>query len=222
MTLSLDATLWIESFLSVANRSLYFMLWNTFLAAIPWVISLWIFKGRGSSRRRVSWWIGFVIFIAFLPNAPYVLTDIIHPVRYIREGVAMPTIAAVLIPQFFLFILVGCELYTLALLNFGQYLRRQGWHRQILPMELVLHGLCSFGIYLGRFPRFNSWDLLTNPGSIARFIVYEMTKPEPIAVMVMMFVAIAVVYWPLKHVSLALKLYWRMSKKDALAVLENG
>lgn len=212
MTFLLEITSWIDTSFAVANRSLYFMLWNTFLAVIPWVISLWIFSGRrghSSGRRRIGWWLGFVIFIAFLPNAPYVLTDVIHPVRYIREGVAMPIVTFVLIPQFFLFIWAGCEAYTLALINFGHYLRRQGWEKWSSAMELSLHGLCAFGIYLGRFPRFNSWDLLTNPGSIVTFIVQEMWKLKPLITMGGFFCAIALVYWLLKHVTLALRLYWR-------------
>ena len=50
---------------------------NLFLAFIPLVLSLWLFLRR-SKRRTLLWWMVFVAFISFLPNASYLLTDIIH------------------------------------------------------------------------------------------------------------------------------------------------
>lgn len=214
MTLPTEITNWLSSSLTAINRSMYFMLWNTFLALIPYGISCWIFRGMGSRRRLLGWWIGLIVFMAFLPNAPYVLTDVIHLVRYIRQGAALPTIIFIWIPQFFLFMLIGCEAYTLSLINLGHYLAKQGWSRWILPTEFLIHGLCSVGIYLGRFPRFNSWDLVANPGSIFTFILQEMTKPQPVAVMLMMFVVMTLVYWPLKHLSFAVALYWRSNRRQ--------
>ena len=89
---------WLHDALKIAQGNLNFMVWNTFLAIVPLVISLWLFRGQptpllGGDRRRspralprpsILWWIGFATFIAFLPNAPYVLTDIIHLIREIR------------------------------------------------------------------------------------------------------------------------------------------
>ena len=91
MTLT-NLSQWLAIAFSAANRSVPFMLWNTFLALIPFALSLWLFKGRGSGNRRLDWWIGCIVFIAFLPNAPYVLTDIIHLVRFIRAGASLWTI----------------------------------------------------------------------------------------------------------------------------------
>ena len=54
--------------------------WNLFLAIIPCVLSFILFARR--SPRRLSknpiWWFGLAVFILFLPNAPYIITDIIH------------------------------------------------------------------------------------------------------------------------------------------------
>ena len=207
--MSIDLTHWLLSAYHAFNRSFGFMVWNTFLAIIPWAISLWIFRGRGAGVRRISWWIGLIIFVAFLPNAPYVLTDIIHIVRFIREGAPIWTIVFILVPQYFLFMLVGAEAYVLSLVNLGRYLQKQGQRRWVSAAELGLHALCAFGIYLGRFPRFNSWDLLTHPTHLARFIANDIWKPQPLVVMLLTFCAIAILYWPLKHISLAVILYWR-------------
>ena len=207
--MSIEITNWINSSYLAFNRSLGFMAWNTFLAIIPWAISLWIFRGRGSGVRRIGWWLGFAIFIAFLPNAPYVLTDIIHLVKFIRQGASMWTIVFIWMPQFFLFMLIGTEAYVLSLINMGEYLRRHGCARWISAVELGVHALCTLGIYIGRVPRFNSWDLLTNPLGVVRFIANEMFHTQSLAMMFVCFSAIALIYWPLKHITLAIVLYWK-------------
>jgi len=74
-------------------------------------------------RRRSSlWWFGFLVFFAFLPNAPYVLTDVIHLIEDIREINSVWMITLVVIPLYLLFILAGFEAYVVSLINFGYYL----------------------------------------------------------------------------------------------------
>lgn len=211
-----DLSNWFTSALLAANRSTFFMLWNTFLALIPFVLSLWLFRGRGSGVRRLSWWIGLIVFVAFLPNAPYVLTDIIHIVRFIREGAPMWTIVLVLIPQYLLFILVGVEAYVASLVNLGHYLHKQRQSKWILPAELTLHALCAIGIFLGRFPRFNSWDIVTGPHRLAGYLVSALFNLEYLGVMAITFVIIATLYWPMKQITLALMLYVKSNQKNAL------
>ena len=185
------------------------MAWNLFLALIPWGLSLWIFRGRGMGFRRVSWWIGAIAFLAFLPNAPYVLTDIIHLVTLIKQNPPIWTVTFVLVPQYFLFMLIGMQAYVLSLINLGHYFKKQGWSRWVLPIELTIHCLCAIGIYLGRFPRFNSWDILNRPGRLLVYLTQELVKPQPIAVILLTFAGIAALYIPLKQISLALAFYWR-------------
>ena len=216
-----DLSEWFQLSLRTANRSTFFMLWNTFLAIIPFALSLWLFRGRASSASRssimrLSWWVGLCTFVAFLPNAPYVMTDIIHLVRFIREGAPLWTVVLVLIPQYLIFILVGVEAYVASLINLGHYLRRHGRRQWIRPAELTLHALCAIGSYLGRFPRFNSWDIVTGPHRVAVYLVKALLTPESLAVMVVTAVIITAVYWPMKQVTLAIMLYARSANKTAL------
>ncbi|MEM8505322.1 MAG: DUF1361 domain-containing protein [Cyanobacteria bacterium P01_D01_bin.1] len=200
---------WIVSSIAAAQRSTGFMAWNTFLAVVPMVASLWLFRRPRAARRRLDWWVGLIVFVAFLPNAPYVLTDIIHFIRFIREGATLGTVVFVLVPQYLIFMLIGIEAYTISLINMGHYLRQQGWRNQVSAAELLLHALCAIGIYLGRFPRFNSWDLITDPINLLRYVAQMVRQPQSLAVIVLTFGVIAMLYWPLKHISLALALYWR-------------
>ncbi|EDX87464.1 conserved hypothetical protein [Synechococcus sp. PCC 7335] len=212
--------------MSEAQRSIDFMLWNTFLALIPLVLSLWLSRFDKASFEddrsfsanrwnplwlvhRLGWWLGCALFIAFLPNAPYVLTDIIHLVRFIRQGASLPTILLVLIPQYLIFMLIGIESYVLSIINLGRYLLKHGLRHWILSAELMLHMLCSVGIYLGRFPRFNSWDIVTNPQRLALYITQDLLRLEPVLIILVTFVIITTLYWLLKQVTLAIVWYWR-------------
>ncbi|MEM6599112.1 MAG: DUF1361 domain-containing protein [Cyanobacteria bacterium P01_C01_bin.69] len=215
----IDIAEWLAGAVNTAGYSMYFMLWNTFLALIPFGLSLWLFRKRGAGHNRIGWWVGFAVFMAFLPNAPYVLTDIIHLVRFIREGVELWTVVLVLIPQYLIFMLIGIEAYVASLVNLGSYLRKRGYGRWILTSELVIHALCAIGIYLGRFPRFNSWDLVTAPHQVALYLVKALLTPRSLLIILVTFAVITVVYWPLKQVTLALLLYSRSLKRSSIRKL---
>ncbi|NEP17189.1 MAG: DUF1361 domain-containing protein [Leptolyngbya sp. SIO4C1] len=200
---------WLIEGLEAAYFNLFFMVWNTFLAVIPFVLSLWLFRGHGAHARTFVWWIGFFTFVAFLPNAPYVLTDIIHLVHDIRQGQSIWAISIILVPQYFLFMLIGFEAYVAALINFNRYLSRAGQKRWVCPSELLLHGLTAIGIYLGRFLRFNSWDIVTRPDTLVIETVERVLHKQPLAIIFATFCIITVLYWLMKQLTLALLLYWR-------------
>lgn len=204
---------WLSYSLDAASGNLPFMVWNTFLAVIPFVLSMWLFQGRGSQVRRLSWWMGCAVCLAFLPNAPYVLTDIIHLVHDIRQGYSIWTITLILVPQYVLFMAIGIEAYVGTLLNFGHYLKRAGRPTWILPSELIIHALTALGIYLGRFLRLNSWDIVTRPGTVGLSIIDQLTAQQPLMVMATTFVIITILYWILKQITLALMVYWRLRKR---------
>lgn len=206
---------WLLHGLEAAHTNLSFMVWNSFLALIPLALSFWLFRGRGNHNRQLPWWIALVTFIAFLPNAPYVLTDIIHLVRNIRSGHSVWAIALILVPQYILFIGFGVVAYTLSLVNLGRYLSREGKSRWVWSAEFTLHGLSAIGIYLGRFLRFNSWDLVTQPDIVVTDTLSLLITKWPLTVMVGTFLIITVLYWVLKQMTLALILYWRTRKLRA-------
>lgn len=165
-------------------------------------VDIWVLRQRGV--RSLRWWAGFLAFIAFLPNAPYVLTDIIHLIRQIQEGKSVWVVTLALIPQYLVFMLAGLEAYVLSVMNLGYYLRQQGWGKFILIAELTIHALSALGIYLGRFIRFNTWDILTNPDALVNTVMNELIGKRPVLVMVVTFVVIASLYWLMKQVSLGI------------------
>lgn len=185
------------------NRTNYFV-WAVSLILI--VLDVWLIRELPRTRSFL-WWVGFLIFIAFLPNAPYVLTDVIHLYEDIRANHSVWITTLVLIPEYIIFILVGFEAYVLSLINLGEYLQRHGWGKFTLWAELTLHALSAVGIYLGRFLRFNSWDFVTQPRALVHSVSDDLAAKRPVLVMVLTFVVITGLYWLMKQVSLGIM--WR-------------
>lgn len=190
------------------------MAWNLFLAFIPLALSVWLFR-RKSQSRSILWWIAFAVFIAFLPNAPYLLTDIIHLIQAIRTNYSVWIITLVLIPQHLLAILAGFEAYILSLINLGYYLHRQGARKFIIWAELITHALCAIGVYLGRFKRFNSWDLVTQPDDLLESVIDDLTSKRPVLVIATTFIVLTVLYWLMKQVTLGLLLKMRSKEGES-------
>lgn len=192
------------------SRHSGWMAWNLFLAFIPLALSVWLFRGTSKSR-SLLWWAGFVVFLAFLPNAPYLLTDIIHLIGAIRARYSVWVVTLVLIPQHVLAILAGFEAYVLCLINLGYYLRQQGFKRFIPWAELIFHALSAVGIYLGRFIRLNSWDLVVQPDDVLEIVINDLIAKRPVLIMVITFVILTIFYWLVKNITLGVIL--RMNKK---------
>jgi uncharacterized membrane protein len=188
------------------------VVWLGVLAVIALGLSFFLFKRKQSLRSGV-WWLGLVVFIAFLPNAPYLLTDIIHLIRATSSGqISAWVITVVVIPVHVLAILMGMEAYVLSLMNQGYYLKHHGAKQYILAGELIVHALCAIGVYLGRFVRFNSWDLVTDPGNVLLTTFDTLTAKRPAFVMVLIFLILTVLYWLMKQLTIGIKLRWRTAQ----------
>jgi uncharacterized membrane protein len=207
-----------EIFRALSSVYSGWILWNLFLAFIPLALSFWLFRRQKISRSLV-WWLAFVVFLAFLPNAPYLLTDIIHLIRGTRAGLSAWVVGLVLIPLHLTAILGGFEAYVVSLINQGYYLKKQGASRSLVwATELLFHFLCAIGVYIGRFRRFNSWDLVTDPGNVVNITLDDLTSKQPAVVIVITFVILTVFYWVMKQVTLGLYLRYRYLQmgKDVL------
>src|SRR4029078_8736761 len=92
----------------VVRTNTVWMTVNLLLAALPFILALVLFvPGR---PRTVAWWLGLGTFVVFLPNAPYVLTDVIHLSGQIRRT-GSTLHAGLLVVEYATFMAVGLALY---------------------------------------------------------------------------------------------------------------
>ena len=162
--------------------------WNLVLALVPLGVARFLF----GHRPRPVWllWTGGAAFVAFLPNAPYVLTDVLHLPDDMSAAHDSPWLAAALLAQYVCFVGVGFAAYVLSLVRFERWLAERGVSRAgVLAVDLSLHAVCAVGILLGRVFRFNSWDVLTDP----RGLLGTLTVPAPrtVAVLLVLFAVLA-------------------------------
>ncbi len=184
----------------ILRINISWMSWNLFLAFIPLVLSVWLFRIK--YHRSWLWWLGFVVCFAFLPNAPYLLTDVIHLIDDIRRIHSVWVITLVIIPTYLLVILSGFEAYIISLINLGYYLHRIGKSKWIVSVELITHAICAVGIYWGRFLRFNSWDFITQPDAVLTIGIEELMGKQPLVIIAGTFVILSALYWIMKRVTL--------------------
>ncbi|NER33956.1 MAG: DUF1361 domain-containing protein [Oscillatoria sp. SIO1A7] len=207
--------LFLTRLLSISNTGKIYILGALTITLLLMGLDFWA-KRRNKSR-TLLWWLGFLVFVAFLPNAPYVLTDIIHLIDDIRQGYSVWVITLALFPSYMLFMVLGFQAYVLSLMYLGDYMKRQGWSQFILGTETVFHGLTAIGIYLGRFQRFNSWDIITKPDVLVHSVMNDLIGKLPVLVMVITFVTIAVLYWGAKWINVALRDRFEYKNPQVLA-----
>ena len=174
---------------------------DLFLAFTPFVIALLIFRKK-SSIPGILWWPLLAIMVLFLPNAPYVLTDVIHFVAKVRVTPPLPIWAmSLLLVEYFFYFLIGMECFVIPLMLWGRTLRRHHWGWLALPLEVLMISLSAFGIYLGRIDRLNSWDVVTNPEHLMDQALRDATNPKPEEMTLLFFLAVLVVFYLIKTVN---------------------
>jgi uncharacterized membrane protein len=176
---------WIYISGHLFNQSTTRIIWNLFLAFIPFALSFYLF--RLTALRNLWWWTSLLIFIAFLPNAPYILTDSIHILELSQKDYPHWAIVLVLIPQYILFICLGFEAYIISLVKLEQYLTNFMAPKYLTMVNGIAHSLCIVGIYIGRFERFNSWDFVTKPGTVLITTIQDLEDAKKILSMAIAF-----------------------------------
>jgi uncharacterized membrane protein len=163
-----------------------FMLWNLYLAAIPTALAFALF--RRPARMGTSWWLMFGAWLLFLPNAPYVLTDVVHMADDLRGARSDGHVYAVL-ATYALFAAAGLVSYVVSMQLFRRFLHRVIPGRGVAPVLVAVHGLCIVAMGLGRMVRLNSWDVVFAPRSVLASV---MRVPHPFTVVLLaaMFVIV--------------------------------
>jgi len=178
---------YVELLRGIALGSGPWLAFNATLAAIPAVLAVVLFHRR--LRPSWAWLAGVGAFVLFLPNAPYVITDLIH-LRSMLDG-SPGTRVSDMVPAGVLALLVvwGVGCYAVALVEVDRALARSArLARHRLAIRTGLHLACGFGVGLGRIPRLHSWHVLTRPHATVDGIVAVL---HPLAVPLVIGLALA-------------------------------
>jgi uncharacterized membrane protein len=149
-----------------------FLLWNLFLAAVPLVFAAVLVKSLATSR----WFsakniILTFLWLGFLPNSFYIVTDLIHvhltgEINILFDVVMMMS-----------FIFNGFVFGYLSLYAVHRQLLKRMARRRAHGVVAIIFVACSFAIYLGRFMRWNTWDILAHPWGILFDVTDRLVSP---------------------------------------------
>ncbi|MCH2199416.1 MAG: DUF1361 domain-containing protein [Flavobacteriales bacterium] len=160
----------IGRYFTTGSTMFFFLVWNLFLAGIPLALAMFL---RFSNRAQKRWifYPTLGAWLLFLPNAPYILTDLLH----LRTKTAAPIWFDLTVILSFAWSGLLAGYYSLRWIQdliVSRFRGRVwvGWSFAFLTIFAS-----SYGIYLGRFLRWNSWDVLNAPGLLAQDIIHSLT-----------------------------------------------
>jgi len=168
ISMSFTVAMVIGRYLYTQDPQYLFYPWNLFLATVP------LFFSRQLKRyKKINFKVTMLLccWLLFLPNAPYIITDDFH----LEERP--------LIPYWFDLLIVisgawnGIALCIMSLLQVERFLNKHLKPKWRVPSTIALITLCSYGIYLGRYKRYNSWNIITRPQDIAHTMLSHVAEP---------------------------------------------
>lgn len=154
------------------SRTYVFLVWNLFLAWIPYLSSLWADYLHQRHPRR--WWylvIPGALWLAFFPNAPYIVTDFWH----LQERAPIPMWYDIGLLSAFAW--TGLFLAVFSLRTMQRLVRHYVGFILSWLFVIAILGLGGLGVYLGRFLRWNSWDLFLRPRGVLGDVAVRLINP---------------------------------------------
>lgn len=175
-----------------------FLIWNLFLAYIPYFISNRLQFMPAWMEHRGKFSLVFIVWLLFIPNSFYILTDLFHLGGY--AGVPLWFDLTLIIS----FAWNGLLLGLLSVWQMEKIIQvyisgKTAWFF-IYPV-MVLNAL---GVYIGRYMRFNSWDVITNPfglvSDIAQLVWHPIQNKEVWAMVICFSAFMTLMYITLKKI----------------------
>ncbi|MBP9887504.1 MAG: DUF1361 domain-containing protein [Leptospiraceae bacterium] len=188
----------IFRFIYTDTKVFLFLNWNLFLAFVPWAVtSVTILKPKLQTY-RITIFILLSIWLLFFPNAPYILTDLFH----LRLKSAMPKWFDLILILSFAW--TGLVFGFLSLWDIEKILSKSMNRIWMSLISVCLLFIGSFGIYLGRYLRWNSWDIINEPFNL----IYDITDrlvnpfdhPRTWGVTIFMGIFLNIIYWTFRMI----------------------
>lgn len=179
-----------------------FLIWNLILAFIPFFISTLLYLIRFKLKSDIILFAGVFLWLLFFPNAPYILTDLFH----LKQRVGIPIwfdLMVILSAAWNGLILGLLSLHDIHFIIAKRFTKFLGWCTVVT--SLILSG---FGIYVGRYLRWNSWDLVTHPKALLNDlferVVNPLAYPKTLGVTVLYMTFLFIAYLLFRQLSTSL------------------
>jgi len=178
--------------------SFFFLNWNLFLAFVPWALTSISFIKPKIQSSVPGVVLLLVFWLIFFPNAPYIITDLFH-LRVIKN---MPIWFDTLMILSYAW--TGMLFGFLSLLDIEEILKRKLHRALVSCISVFLLFVGSFGIYLGRYLRWNTLDLFTRTSEVLTDINERFVNPfehlTTWGVTLFMGIFLNIVYWSFRLV----------------------
>lgn len=153
--------------------------WNLFLAWVPVFIVLYMEKLVSTNLNQPIKILAYsILWLLFFPNAPYIITDLVHLYPYTNNGSSYWHHQIMIYT--FAFVSLICGLLSLYWIQkiwtacFSQALSR------VFTISSI--ALSGYGVFLGRIERFNSWDFFIHPMPLAKYVLHSFGNPTAILI----------------------------------------
>src|SRR5688500_17495419 len=143
----------------IATKSIYyvFLEWNLFLAVIPYLLSKFLLQRVKSGLNNYILAAVSFVWLLFIPNTFYILTDLFH----LGETGAAPLWFDLLLILSFAW--NGMMMGILSVRQMEKIFHEKFRTGNELIFLYPIMWLNALGVYIGRYLRFNSWDIITSP-----------------------------------------------------------
>ena len=173
-----------------------FLNWNLFLAFIPWLVTTAIMISPGLHTKKIVLIGLLALWLLFFPNAPYILTDLFHLSKQSTAPIWFDTVLVLS------FAWTGLSFGVVSLIDIESLLSKNFKWLTVKCIIITLLFIASFGIYLGRFLRWNSWDILDEPlgimHDIGDRIINPFSYPRTWGMTILFGVLLNMMYWTIK------------------------
>lgn len=148
-----------------------FLVWNLFLAYIPYVLSTFLYKRPDWIESLSKFLFISLSWLLFIPNSFYIITDLVH----LEYRFVVPFWYDLML--ILSFVWNGILLGILSVRQMEKIVAAKWQIKTELYFIYSVMFLNALGVYIGRYLRFNSWDVLTNPFQLASDIIYLFIHP---------------------------------------------
>ncbi|MBS1637631.1 MAG: DUF1361 domain-containing protein [Bacteroidetes bacterium] len=184
-----SASLLLYRIIRSDSLSYIFLAWNLFLAFIPFWISDYL---KRQEKQGFKYLPLLGIWLLFLPNSPYILTDLFH----FRARPFIPLwFDLILVASF---VIIGFAVFYRSVMDMREVFKKYipaAYMRYVMPL---VFWLVAFGLYLGRYLRFNSWDII-HPIRLAKASALTLLSPDALCFTCIFSVFMWLVYITLIH-----------------------